>query len=48
MSFGKTKDRRRQAAQKHLRDVHKCPRCGKEVRGNGYGNHKKACKARSV
>jgi DNA-directed RNA polymerase subunit M/transcription elongation factor TFIIS len=33
------------AARKHVQNVHVCPRCGKVVRGNGYGNHLRACEA---
>ncbi len=44
MGFGKTKSRRRQAARAHARKKHTCPRCGRVVYGNGYYNHKRACK----
>lgn len=46
MSFGRTKERRREAARKHARQVRKCPRCGREIRGNAYSLHKAACKRR--
>lgn len=34
----------RSRAQAHARRRHECPRCGKVCFGNGYANHKKACK----
>jgi ribosomal protein L37AE/L43A len=46
MAYGRTASQRREAARKHARDKHTCPRCGREVYGNGYQNHKRACEKR--
>lgn len=35
---------RRSRAQAHARRRHVCPRCDKVCFGNGYANHKRACK----
>jgi ribosomal protein L37AE/L43A len=45
MSFGRTKEKRRQAARGHLRNVHICGHCGKKIRGNAYYRHAKACRS---
>lgn len=47
MSFGRTTDQRRQSAKRHLCDEHKCPRCGRTIRGNAYYRHKLACAAKA-
>lgn len=44
MSFGRDASRRRQAARAHAKRIRKCPRCGREIRGNAYYSHKEACK----
>ena len=33
---------------KHLRTMHVCFFCGKEVCGNGFGNHKNACRRKAA
>jgi ribosomal protein L37AE/L43A len=44
MRYGDTQANRREKAKKHARYEHVCPRCGRRMFGNGYGNHKKACR----
>lgn len=45
MGFGKTANKRRQAARKHANRNHKCKYCGKEIKGNGFYMHKQACES---
>lgn len=45
MSFGKTHEKRMQAARKHADREHIC-KCGKVIKGNSYFNHIKHCKVR--
>lgn len=42
MGFGATQDRRRQSARAHTARTHTC-RCGRQVRGNAYHAHRRAC-----
>jgi hypothetical protein len=43
MSFGATASKRREAARKHVRDLHQCL-CGRKILGNAYHRHKRACR----